>query len=154
MWVDSLFYKSIYWRVCNDCSNISLQHSTCSGYLFRTKEIFPWPYLHSGIFSIISLSFPSTEVELTIRSSFNNYDMSGYGNDTVAGGTRSHMGTKRPLMLLKGKESGKRDTQPWSCLFALKLLSQYDLKHLCVIGLQSKADFVLAMNAVFLLSSA
>ena len=72
--------------------------------------------------------------------------MSGYGNDTVAGRIRICMGTKCSLMLLKGKESGKWDTQPWPCLFVLKLLSQYDCKHLCVIGLQSKADFVFGMS--------
>lgn len=55
------------------------------------------------------------------------------------------MGTKCPLMLL-GKESGKWDTQPWTCLFALKLLSQYGFKHLSVIELQSKADFVFRMS--------
>lgn len=69
--------------------------------------------------------------------------MSGYCNDTVAGRTESRMGTKCPLMLLGIR---KWDTQPWTCLFALKLLSQYGFKHLCVIELQSKADFVFGMS--------
>lgn len=47
---------------CNDCDYISLQHSPCTGYVFRAKEISPGPYPYSGIFSMTSPSLPFAEI--------------------------------------------------------------------------------------------